>query len=130
MSWEGEGTDLVQAYSARGYPVGVTTNTGELYGGRSIHHMVSAAHLDDELACIVDNNDPKAFRWVTAAEFARRFPDGGKGWGFVWLRRKAYTEELLFYTSALLLVSSALLVPANVFWFLGARNLYRASRSA
>lgn len=127
FSWEGEGTDLVRAYSAKGYPVGTTTNSGELYGDESIHHMVSTVHADDSLACLVDNNDPGKFRWVTAAEFARRFPDGGKGWGFVWLRLPPGLDDSLYYAAALLLASAALLLPSNLLWLMAARNAYRAS---
>lgn len=100
FSWEGEGTDLVKKYSAEGYPVGITMNTGELYGGQPIHHMVSNVHADDRVACYVDNNDPGNFHWITDAEASRRFPDGGKGWGFVWLRRPPTPGEALFFLAA------------------------------
>ncbi|OJW20464.1 MAG: hypothetical protein BGO49_04445 [Planctomycetales bacterium 71-10] len=127
FSWEGEGTDLVRAYNAKGYPVGSTTNTGELYEGKPVHHMISDAHLDEAVACIIDNNDPGKYRWVTAAEFARRFPDGGKGWGFVWLRLPPGLDDSLYYAAALLLASAALLLPSNLLWLMAARNAYRAS---
>lgn len=109
FSWEGDGTDLVAKYSADGYPVATTTNTGALYGYQSIHHMISNAHLDAEWACIVDNNDPGKYHWMPRAEFDRRFVDGQQGWGFVWLR-KPHVFAVALILSAFLLAASAGLV--------------------
>lgn len=85
LSWEGTATDLAEEYNRWGYPIGVTTNTGQLYGWQRIHHMVSLVHLDKTLACIVDNNDPGKYRWMTRAEFDKRFVDGEMGWMVVFL---------------------------------------------
>jgi hypothetical protein len=87
ISWEGDGTDLLQHYASQGYPIAATMKTGALYGYKPIHHMISLVHLDENLACVVDNNDPGKYHWMPAAEYARRFTDGPKGWGVVWLRR-------------------------------------------
>jgi hypothetical protein len=109
FSWEGQGTDLIAEYSAQGYPVAATTNTGALYGYKSIHHMIQAAHLDSRWACIVDNNDPGKYHWMPRAEFDRRFVDGEQGWGVVWLRKpKVFAFALS--AAAVLLVASAVLV--------------------
>ena len=108
FSWEGTGLDLLKEYSAKGYPVGVTMNTGALYNYESIHHMVSLVHLDDKLACVVDNNDPGKYHWMPADEFARRFVDGPKGWGFVWLRLPGGSHRFPL-PAALLFASGALL---------------------
>lgn len=109
FSWEGEGTDLVEEYSRRGYPVAATTNTGALYGYQSIHHMISNAHLDAEWACVVDNNDPGRYHWMPRAEFDRRFRDGPKGWGFVWLRKPDATTLAVLCAAALLAASAFLI---------------------
>lgn len=105
FSWEGDGTDLLERYSAAGYPIGATMNTGALYNYMPIHHMISLIHLDRDWACVVDNNDPGKYHWMPAREFGRRFPDAGKGWGFVWLRKTSAGAYIL--PSALLLIASA-----------------------
>lgn len=86
VSWTGRVTDLIEEYTRAGYPVAATMNTGIQYGWAPIHHMVSVVHLDDKLACVVDNNDPGRFHWMSAADYKRRFVDGQTGWLFVWLR--------------------------------------------
>lgn len=108
FSWEGDGTDLLKRYSAEGYPIGATMSTGALYGYQPIHHMISLIHIDNEWACVVDNNDPGKYHWMPAKEFARRFPDAGKGWGFVWLR-KPPGLEILLKAAALLMASGVVL---------------------
>jgi hypothetical protein len=105
ISWEGESTELLEHYSSQGYPLGQTINTAELYQGQPIHHMVSNGHVDAKLAMYVDNNDPEKYHWITREELDRRFPDGAKGWCFVWLR-KPNSDELLFASAAILLLAS------------------------
>jgi hypothetical protein len=110
FSWEGDGTELVAHYSALGYPVAATTNTGALYGYQSIHHMISVVHLDEDLACIVDNNDPGKYHWMPASEFAKRFVDGPKGWGFVWLRKPGGALGLALFLPTTALLGAGLLL--------------------
>ena len=55
----------------------------DFYRGR-ISHMVNLAHLDPERACIVDNNRPGTFLWMSRAEFATRWREIG-GWAVVLL---------------------------------------------
>lgn len=110
FSWEGDGTDLVAEYSAKGFPVGTTMNTGAQYRYMRIHHMISLIHLDDKLACVVDNNDPGKYHWMPRAEYDRRFVDGPKGWGFVWLRRVRRNSQLLIAAAVLLLAAAAVLL--------------------
>jgi hypothetical protein len=63
---------------------GVTySGRDDFYRGR-ISHMVNAAHLDTNVACIVDNNRPGTFLWMTRAEFASRWREIG-GWAVVLL---------------------------------------------
>jgi hypothetical protein len=64
----------------------VTYGYGERYGGQTISHMVLLVHLDDEWACIVDNNFPGTYEWMSRDEFKRRWVHpSGKGWAFVLL---------------------------------------------
>lgn len=107
VSWEGKTTDLIESYNRRGLPVGVTINTGELYDWRPIHHMVSLVHLDDDLACYVDNNDPGKYHWINRAEFDARFVDGDTGWFVVFLRRRGV---LLLAMALWMLSASAVLL--------------------
>jgi len=59
------------------------------YAGRDdfyrtkIAHMVDLVHLDDRDACIVDNNRPGTFVWMSRAELLQRWRDMQGGWGFV-----------------------------------------------
>ena len=111
FSWEGDGTDLVAAYSAKGFPIGATMNTGALYGYQPIHHMISVIHLDDSWACVVDNNDPGKYHWMPRREYDRRFVDGKQGWGFVWLRDPvAAGGDLLILASVLMVAACVLIV--------------------
>lgn len=83
------GTDprVLHELSDMGYAIGATMNTGELYNWQPIHHMISLVSYDsDGWACVVDNNDPGKYHWMSAAEFNRRWIDGGAGWAWVWTR--------------------------------------------
>lgn len=56
------------------------------YGGKRISHMVSLVHADDkDHFCIVDNNYPKTFEWMSEAEFRRTYTGGGGGWAVILL---------------------------------------------
>ncbi len=89
-SYVGTDTAVLDKLSADGLPVGATMNTGSLYGWQPIHHMISLTHFDSQknVACVVDNNQPGVFTWMTAKDFGRRWIDGGTGWAFVWLRKR------------------------------------------
>lgn len=108
FSWEGKTPELVKQYNAAGYPVATTMNTGAQYGYAPIHHMISVAHLDDQWACVVDNNDPGKYHWMPAAEYARRFPDGGNGWGFVWLPPEQAAAGFGLWAAVILLAAVAI----------------------
>lgn len=113
VSWEGRVTDLIAEYTRKGYPVAATMNTGLQYKWQGIHHMVSVVHLDDKYACIVDNNDPGYYHWMSADDYKRRFVDGQTGWLFVWLRdpgklAASSTTTMLIIAVAVVVVSSAL----------------------
>ena len=89
---------LLERACANGLQPCVTYGYGERYG-ISIAHMVSLVHLDQEWACILDNNFPgdDAYEWMSRAEFARRFawsPRGtGEGWGIIFLSGDAQPPE-------------------------------------
>lgn len=61
------------------------------YGGRDdfyrsgIYHMVNLVHLDSKTACIVDNNRPGTFLFMTRAELLQRWRSMDGGWTFVFL---------------------------------------------
>lgn len=94
-SYVGTDPSILDRLSRMGYAIGVTMNTGALYGYRPIHHMVSLVHFRaDDFACVVDNNDPGKFHWMPADEFLRRWIDGGTGWAWIWLRRASLPQGL------------------------------------
>jgi hypothetical protein len=83
-SYTGTNRQVLHDWSAKGYPIGATMNTGELYGYRPIHHMISLIHYTmGGWACVVDNNDPGNYHWMRSTEYDRRWPDGGVGWAFI-----------------------------------------------
>lgn len=87
LSAEGTAAELVPVikhYLRQGIPVATTMSYSQRYGMR-IHHMIQTVHLDDDLACIVDNNFPGTYLWVTADEYERRLLDGRAGWAVVLL---------------------------------------------
>lgn len=79
----GPDLDFVQEGIDSGRPVCVTYGYGELYGMRTIAHMVLCVYLDDQLAAVLDNNDPEHLWWMPRDEFKRRFGHpGGQGWAW------------------------------------------------
>jgi hypothetical protein len=88
-----EGTDLTffKTVLATGRPACVTYGYGERYRG-TIYHMVLLTYLDDNVACILDNNFPgeENYEWMSATEFRRRFcHPSGRGWGFAFVGKLA-----------------------------------------
>ncbi len=81
-----QGTDpaILDLAMRTGRPAGVTYGYGEFYGGKTIAHMVLLAHLDENRAAIIDNNDPGHWTWMSRAEFLKRWGHpGGQGWAYV-----------------------------------------------
>lgn len=90
------GTDpaTLDRLSRQGYKIGATMNTAALYGYRPIHHMISLdEYRSGGLAWVVDNNRPGFWSVMPAAEFDRRWFDGGVGWAWVWTRKPAPAVE-------------------------------------
>lgn len=79
---------VVEYYTRLGIPTATTMNTGARYGYMWIAHMVTTIHLDDEWACVVDNNYPNVYFWMPRAEYESRLVSGGVGWVVVllWLQ--------------------------------------------
>lgn len=79
------GTDLefIQQGIDSGRPVCATYGYGELYGDRTIAHMILIVGMTDEWTMVLDNNDPDHIWWMATSEYARRFawPDG-QGWAW------------------------------------------------
>ena len=113
-SYVGTDRGVLDKLSAEGYPIGATMNTGSLYGWQPIHHMISLVHHDSarDVACVVDNNQPGVFNWMRASEFSRRWVDGGTGWAFVWLRKRAILS--LEHKGAAAVLAAALIFAAVI----------------
>lgn len=82
------GTDpaVLERVSKAGVPMGATMNTGLQYNWQKIAHMISLISFKvGGFACVVDNNFPGAYSWMSDKEFMRR-QDGGKVWAMWWLR--------------------------------------------
>jgi hypothetical protein len=50
------------------------------YNGKKIAHMVSLVHADDNWFCVLDNNFPGTYEWMTPAEFRSTYVCGSRGW--------------------------------------------------
>lgn len=104
--------ELLERVSRAGYPIGVTMNTGALYGYRPIHHMVSLIYYRrGGWACIVDNNRPGFYSWMPADEFDRRWVDQGMAWMWWWTRLPVVA---VVGGSSLLLIAVAILIIVEV----------------
>lgn len=83
-----EGTDpaiLDDAFAERRAAC-VTYGRGERYNGQTIYHMVLLLHLDQKWACVVDNNFPGTYEWMSRDEFLKRWKHpSGKGWAYTFL---------------------------------------------
>lgn len=59
------------------------------YSGKTIAHMVSLPHADDQFFCVLDNNyiEPRegAYEWMTPQEFLKAYTSGGGGWAVILL---------------------------------------------
>jgi hypothetical protein len=115
-SYTGDDPTVLDTLSRMGLPIGATMNTGALYQYQPIHHMISLIeYRTGGLACVVDNNDPGVYHWMPAAEFARRWIDGGEGWAFAWSRvPTAVQVSVIILSSALLFLASAVLVTGGI----------------
>lgn len=62
-----------------GRPVGSTYcySPSGRYGGARIAHMVMVAHCCEKWVCVIDNNFPGTYEWMTPAEFLKCSTCGG-----------------------------------------------------
>lgn len=79
----GSDLEFIRDGIGSGRPVCATYGYGELYGMRTIAHMILVVGMTDEWTMVLDNNDPDHIWWMPTSEFARRFawPDG-QGWAW------------------------------------------------
>lgn len=88
IQYEGGSMDIMKLALRTGRMVAVTYSGRDRvrYSG-SIAHMVCLVHLDDNWACISDNNaiGDNEFLWMSPAEFKDRWASGGGGWAFIFL---------------------------------------------
>lgn len=110
-SWESPTTEQVADFSSQGLPVCTTTNTGALYGYDYIYHYIVNIHCDDDIAMIVDSNDPGKYHAMPRAEYDRRAPNPKKMWGFVFLANVGQIEHAdLWLLSSLCIVCAGLIL--------------------
>lgn len=86
VQYEGKDPAILDLAIRMGRPVCITYGYGEFYRNRTIAHMVFLAHIDDEVAAIIDNNDPKHWTWMSRNELLRRaMHPSGEFWAVVLL---------------------------------------------
>lgn len=88
VQYEGTNPAILDKALSNGRPACVTYGYGERYGGSTIYHMVLLVHLDENLACVLDNNftGSDKFEWMSRAEFLNRWiHPNGSGWAYVFI---------------------------------------------
>jgi hypothetical protein len=86
VQYEGADPAILDSAVAIRAPACVTYGTGERYQNQTIYHMVLLVHLDAKSACIIDNNFPGTYEWMTRDEFLSRWKHpSGQGWAIVFL---------------------------------------------
>jgi len=80
---EEAGLATVKMAFRTGRPVSITYcySPSGRYGGARISHMVSLFHCDDKWACVIDNNFPGTYEWMTPEELLKTANCGG---GRIW----------------------------------------------
>jgi len=88
IQYEGKDPSVLEAALKTGRMVCVTYNghDGVHYGG-SIAHMVNLVYLDNQFACVLDNNFIGAndLVWMNRQDFLSRWTGGRDGWAVVLL---------------------------------------------
>jgi hypothetical protein len=87
VQYLGSDPSILDLAMKTGRPVCITYGYGEYpYNGATIAHMVLLVHLDEQLACIIDNNNPLYDTWMSRDELLRRWlHPRGQGWAVVFL---------------------------------------------
>jgi len=83
---EGKDIEILKLACKTGRVPGVTYgfSPSGRYGGQRIAHMVTLLHADDKWFCVLDNNFPKTYEWMTPQEFQRAYTSDG-GWCVIFL---------------------------------------------
>ncbi len=85
VQYSGKDPGILDQAMAEGRPCCVTYGYSERYRS-SIQHMVLLVHLDQNLACIIDNNFPGTYEWMSRDEFLYRWVHPNReGWAYVFL---------------------------------------------
>lgn len=86
--YEGRDVAILQRALAGNRLPSVTYSGRDPHYKVSIAHMVNLVHLDEQWACILDNNyiGENDLVWMTPAEFLERWRGKGSGWAVVLLR--------------------------------------------
>jgi hypothetical protein len=83
---EGKDIEILKLACKTGRAPGVTYgfSPSGRYGGQRIAHMVTLLHADNKWFCVLDNNFPKTYEWMTPQEFQRAYTADG-GWCVIFL---------------------------------------------
>lgn len=84
VQYSGNDPSILDLAIKTGRMPSVTYGYGERYGQR-IAHMVNLVFIDQKEACVLDNNFPGTYEWMSREEFLRRWTMGGGGWAVVLL---------------------------------------------
>lgn len=79
---------LIDWAMSTGRMVCTTYGYSERYGGR-VAHMVNLVYCDNQRACILDNNFPNTYEWMSRNEYLRRARMGGGIWVYAFLEPPA-----------------------------------------
>ncbi len=86
VQYEGNDPAILDLAIQMGRPPCITYGTGEFYKNKTIAHMVLLAHIDKDLAAIIDNNDPTHWTWMERSVLIERWKHpSGKAWVVVLL---------------------------------------------
>ncbi|MGE3803695.1 MAG: hypothetical protein AB7K24_03365 [Gemmataceae bacterium] len=87
LQYEGRELALLREALASGRMPSVTYDGRDPHYRGSIAHMVNLVYLDDQWACVLDNNfvGENELVWLDVASFQSRFTGGGGGWAVVLL---------------------------------------------
>lgn len=88
LQYEGTDTNILKLALETGRMPCVTYNGhDEVHYKTTIAHMVNLVYLDDDWACILDNNyvASNELVWMSAADFKSRWTGGSQGWAVILL---------------------------------------------
>jgi hypothetical protein len=88
IQYEGKDPSILKEALASGRMPAVTYN-GHCphYGNHTIAHMVNLVYLDDQWACVLDNNfiGENDLVWLSTRDFLQRWTGGQNGWAVILL---------------------------------------------